>query len=112
MGKKTTKRKKKIAKLKQLKYQHLLRIANERSRWNVIFDPRDASPSSSSTSTSSSSSSSSSSSLFPPRFHPKRVKMNGSGVISTCRLLSLTIDDYEGKALEILEDALQTSPST
>ena len=38
--------------------------------------------------------------------------MNGSGVISTCRLLSLTIDDYEGKALEILEDALQTSPST
>ena len=85
--------------LKLLKYQHLQAIANKRERWILKFQPRneESKPAVKSSIPIQND---------PPRFNPQRLKFDGSGIIPTCRLLALTNDDYDGKAIEVLKDAL------
>mmetsp|Transcript_14196 Transcript_14196/g.20273 ORF Transcript_14196/g.20273 Transcript_14196/m.20273 type:complete len:731 (+) Transcript_14196:70-2262(+) len=86
--------------LKLLKYHHLLEIANLRDRWTIQMKPRNPK------------SNPSASSNMPilnhsPKFDPKSVQFDGSKLISTCRLLSLTELDYDGKAIDVLSSVLR-----
>jgi hypothetical protein len=87
-------------KLKLLKLRHLQKIANKYDRWTFSISPRDVE------------SNPSISSNVPittgaPVFDPKNVKFNGSKIIATCRLIALNVDDYDGNAIEVLENALK-----
>lgn len=85
--------------LKLLKYKHLIKIANKYDRWTVTIQPRNAT-----------SKPALSSHLAitdePPKYDSKDVKFNGIKIISTCRLIALTVDDYQGNAIEVLTKAL------
>lgn len=87
-------------KLKLLKLRHLQIIANIYDRWTFHLGPRntDSKPSISSNVRITEKT---------PTFNPKEVKLNGSKIIATCRLIALTVDDYDGKAIEVLERALR-----
>ena len=43
-----------------------------------------------------------------PRYSSRNVMFDGSNLISTCRLISLSNDDYDGKAIEVLSDILNS----
>ena len=86
--------------LKLLKFYHLQVIANKRDRWTVTFQPRNETSKPGATSQQPIQ-------LDPPNFNPQQVKFDGSKIINTCRLLALTNDDYNGKALEVLKSALE-----
>jgi hypothetical protein len=86
--------------LKLLKYKHLIRIANKYDRWTLSIGPRN------SNSTPASSSNIPITSE-PPQFDSKSVKFNGMKLISTCRLIALSIDDYDGNAINVLTEALR-----
>ena len=85
--------------LKLLKLRHLQKIANKYDRWTYKISPRNdkSRPSLSSdipiTSTA-------------PIFDPKNVKFDGSKIIATCRLIALTVDDYNGNAVNVLKENL------
>ena len=86
-------------KLKLLKLRHLQLIANKYDRWTYTVAPRNET------------SKPSPSSDIPiitdaPKFDPKNVKFDGSKIISTCRLMALNCDDYNGSAIEKLEEKL------
>ena len=85
--------------LKILKFKHLQVIANKLERWTVKFKPRDEN------------SKPSTMSKIPiqseaPRFDPRKVQFDGSKIIPTMRLLALTNEDFDGKAIEVLTKAL------
>mmetsp|Transcript_3170 Transcript_3170/g.4219 ORF Transcript_3170/g.4219 Transcript_3170/m.4219 type:complete len:733 (+) Transcript_3170:42-2240(+) len=86
--------------LKLLKYRHLEAIANNRERWTVTFQPRNekSKPTKNSHIPIQ---------TDPPKFNPHKVRFDGSKLIPTCRLLALTNDDYDGKAIEALRKALE-----
>ena len=82
--------------LKQLKLQHLIRLAHDPQRWVVSIPPRNAK-------------------AYPHDELPDRVpsfdmkalpRFDASKVISTCRLMVLTEDDFDGTALNVLRDHL------
>ena len=87
--------------LKLLKYKHLIRIANKYDRWTLTIGPRN----------SKSKPALASNILItsdPPKFDSKNVKFNGMKLISTCRLIALSTDDYDGRAIEVLTKALES----
>lgn len=84
--------------LKQLKLQHILRLAHDPKRWIISMPPRNPS-------------------ATTPKTHAQEKKspsfdmtalpdFDASTVISTCRLMVLTEDDYDGKALQVLQEHL------
>jgi len=86
--------------LKLLKLRHLQLIANIYDRWTYTVAPRNEE------------SKPSASSDIPiitdaAKFDPKNVKFDGSKIISTCRLIALNTEDYDGKAIEVLTKKLK-----
>ena len=45
----------------------------------------------------------------PPKFDLKGLAFDGSKVISTCRLFTLTDEDFDGKAAEVLLNVLRNN---
>jgi len=87
-------------KLKLLKLKHLQLIANKYDRWTYTVAPRNDK------------SRPSLSSDIPiiadaAKFDRNSVKFDGSKIISTCRLIALNTEDYDGKAIEVLERKLK-----
>ncbi len=89
-------------KLKFLKWQHLAKIANDPKFWVATLKPR-----------SPESRPKKSSDLLirevPPEFNPKKLGLDMTHLVETCRLLALTVDDFEGTAIQLLEDNLGSS---
>jgi len=86
------------AELKRLKLQHLLDIANEYGRWNILIEPRNAK--------------SMPARLIEipittvvPQFMKNFTLIHGlNDLRETCRLISLINDDFDGKAQQVLMD--------
>ncbi|GKY93495.1 hypothetical protein MPSEU_000316900 [Mayamaea pseudoterrestris] len=72
--------------LKQLKYQFLLQRAHSPKHWIVTMSPRNKERQ-----------------HGIPALDPSQVQFNATAVFSTCRVLSLTHEDYEGDATSLLE---------
>lgn len=87
--------------LKLLKYKHLIRIANQYDRWTLTIGPRNSNSKPALASNIPITSD-------PPKFDSKNVKFNGMKLISTCRLIALSTDDYNGKAIDVLTKALES----
>lgn len=91
----------KEAYLKRLKHQHLLKISNSPNYWQIILPARNPF-------------------AYPGYTHDKlvipdppepiefytRQNLDIGLALSTCRLISLTIDDYSGQAGQLLQDNL------
>ena len=92
-------------KLKLLKWQHLAKIANDPKFWVATLKPR-----------SPESRPKKSSDLLirevPPELNPKKLGLDMTHLVETCRLLALTVDDFEGNAIQLLEDNLGSSTFT
>jgi hypothetical protein len=84
--------------LKQLKFMHLLELANKPHRWVVRMPPRD-------------------NSALPgmnkpmaiqelPAFDMRQLQFDGTALFATCRLITLTHYDYSGTAVELLRHNL------
>lgn len=85
------------AELKRLKFEHLMRIANDYDRWNLLMPPR------------SPFSKPAKSTARPitwdvPQFYVNYTYLPDSldFVRETCRLITLTNDDYNGNAIQVL----------
>jgi hypothetical protein len=83
--------------LKQLKWYHLSKIANDPKSWTAVLSPR-----------SPLSKPAASSELLiteqPPQIDPRNLGVDVTRLVETCRLLALTTDDYDGKAVQVLKD--------
>eukprot|EP00980_Cylindrotheca_fusiformis_P030704 scaffold25278_cov132-Cylindrotheca_fusiformis.AAC.5 len=89
------------AKLKLLKFQHLLRISNENERWNMLVPPRNVQ------------------SLPPKRIYERSADTFGyvrqflqrdfsiDNLLPTCRLISAINSDYEGRIVAMLKENLK-----
>jgi len=93
--------------LKRLKKQHLARIANHVKRWNLILLPR--APESQPTYASNVPIT-----LSPPKMPTQQYtdifyRKDYQLVAATCRLISLTHEDYDGQATDILKKNLQNN---
>jgi hypothetical protein len=86
--------------LKQWKLRHLVRLANRGSNWIVNVKPRnkDAKPAATFDEPSS---------TQVPLFDMKNLDFDGSKLMSVCRLISLTLDDYDNNALAELMSAYE-----
>lgn len=85
--------------LKKLKLEHLCRIANDSKQWILTMQPRtDKSRPSKSTEIPIT--------YDPPDFDIENLKLDASKIIETCRLISLTNDDFDGNAIQVLTEAL------
>jgi len=88
--------------LKLLKFKHLQQIVNIRDRWIIKMPPRD-----------SKSKPAVKSNIpitkDPPKFDSKGFAFDGSKMISTCRLLTLNNDDFNGEAVEVLSGVLRNN---
>jgi len=88
------------AELKRLKLQHLIDVANEYERWNMLIEPRD------------SNSLPARSTDIPittevPQFVKNSGRVQGLEFLrETCRLMTLINDDYDGKAIQVLKSNL------
>lgn len=90
--------------LKRTKYEHLLFTGHSPQRWVVRMPPRNIALLPPDGASSSSSSSSSSQTIKPPPvFDMRKLQFDGSWLFSTCRLIVLTHDDYDGGAFELLQ---------
>jgi hypothetical protein len=85
--------------LKVLKWKHLAKIANNPNHWIVALHPR--SPESVPVQ-----SSDISITTEPPQIDPRKLRMDITHLVETCRLLALTLDDYNGMASEVLQKNL------
>lgn len=89
--------------LKRLKLQHLLSIANEYDRWNMIMDPRNPR------------SLPARSTEIPittdiPQFEKNYTVMKGVDRLQeTCRFISLINGDFNGKALQVVKNNMGNS---
>ena len=92
-------------KLKLLKLRHLQKIANSHDRWTVTLGPRNTTSKPGETSDVPIT-------MESPKFDPKKVKLNGMKLIATCRLIALNNDDFDGKAIEVLERELKADDSS
>jgi hypothetical protein len=91
--------------LKKLKFQMLSEIANIYDRWVIKWHPRNSSAQPSRGSILPITSD-------PPVFDVKRVTFDGSKVLSTCRLITLIHEDYDGDAIAVLKEALKNESVT
>ena len=98
--------------LKQLKYQYLLSIAAaDESRWVFHMSPRakDARPDSSYQDNNSiKKRNNTTQQQLPPALDLHTIQFDGNAIFGTCRLLTLTHDDYHGNATGMLKAALQS----
>jgi hypothetical protein len=89
--------------LKRLKFEHLVKISNQPERWTVDMPPRspESGPARSTEVPIA---------IEAPIFEHYDIKnyIEWSSVQSTCRLIALINSDYEGKAIEILRENLDT----
>ncbi|KAG7349433.1 SET methyltransferase domain containing protein [Nitzschia inconspicua] len=92
------------AELKRLKLEHLLRIANDYERWNMLVAPRapDSLPAVTST--------------IPITFSIPQFEKDFSYLVpgverllETCRMISLINSDFNGKAVAVLKENLDNS---
>lgn len=88
--------------LKLLKFRHLIRLANNRQSWIVQIPAADpnALPNQSAEP-----------STEKPARKRGKLGISAKGIISMCRLLSLTVDDFEGSAINHLRNELREPPS-
>mmetsp|Transcript_5075 Transcript_5075/g.12114 ORF Transcript_5075/g.12114 Transcript_5075/m.12114 type:complete len:717 (-) Transcript_5075:2805-4955(-) len=85
------------AELKRLKLIHLLDIANEYDRWNVLIEPRNMK-------TSPARSIDVPITTAVPQFTKNLTLLDGLDTLrETCRMISLINDDFDGKALQVLK---------
>jgi hypothetical protein len=75
--------------LKQLKYKFLLKRAHSFKHWIVTVSPRNKEKR-----------------KGVPEIDMATIQLNATSIFSTCRLLSLTHEDYDGQAAAIVENAL------
>ena len=85
--------------LKQLKWMHLANIANKPKSWIVTLQPRmpESQPKVSSNVLITE---------LPPKIDPRKLRMDLTHIVETCRLLALTVNDYGGTATQVLGDNL------
>ena len=86
-------------KLKWLKWQHLAKITNNPKFWVATLKPR----------LPKSHPRQSSNLLIrevPPEVNPQKLGLDMTNLVDTCRLLALTVDDFEGKAIDLLNENL------
>ena len=85
--------------LKHLKWVHLANIANNPKSWVVTLQPREpkSKPKESTAMLITES---------PPKIDPRKLRMDLTRLVETCRLAALTIDDYDGNAIQVLEENL------
>jgi len=93
----------KWAELKKLKWQHLMKIANDMPRWTVWIPPRmpDSVPAVDITKPIY---------MYPPQYMNSSIVENNEvlePIRQTCRLMSLINSDYDGKAEEVLRANLE-----
>ena len=86
-------------KLKRLKMEYLVKIANDARFWVITLPAR--MPNSHPVESSDISITDA-----PPQIDPKSIQMNFSPLVDTCRLLSLTTKDYDGHAIDFLANNL------
>jgi len=88
--------------LKRLKWLHLAKIANDSKSWIATLQPR-----------APQSRPRKSSDLLiaqtPPEINRKNFRMDMTDLVDTCRLLALTVDDFEGNAINILDENIGNS---
>ena len=87
--------------LKEIKLQHLLRIANEPARWTVTLKPRRP----------NSQPREASNEIImeePPHIDARNTRVNLLPLIETCRLMAVIHTDFEGETISILEKNLET----
>jgi hypothetical protein len=86
--------------LKELKYQHLVQMANNASRWILTVGPRHPH---------SKPVESSQLSIMEdaPDFDVRTLRLSIQPLMETCRLLSLIHTDYNGQAISLLQENLQ-----
>lgn len=89
------------SRLRSLKLQHMIKIAHSYHNWNFKFGPREPSALPKKNSLEESST------FMLPSFNPKKIKFDGKRIMSTCRLITLTDKDFDGRAYEILWQKLQ-----
>lgn len=88
--------------LKQWKLRHLVRFANRGSNWIVNMKPRnkDAKPAATFDEPSS---------TQVPLFDMKNLDFDGSKLMSVCRLIALTWEDYDNNAIAELKSAYEST---
>ncbi|CAB9504101.1 expressed unknown protein [Seminavis robusta] len=97
---------KEAQKLKRLKIQHLARIANHSKRWQLVLLPRapESLPARASNMVIT---------YAPPKLSTRNVKFfhrkEYQLVAATCRVIALTHEDYDGTAVQILQENLQNN---
>lgn len=88
--------------LKRLKWLHLANIANDPKSWIATVQPR-----------APSSRPKKSSDLLiaeaPPEIKPEKLRLDITRLMETCRLLVLTVKDFEDGAIDLLEENLGNS---
>lgn len=92
---------------KQLKFQHLRRIAQDVNRWHVFISPRN--PKAKPPTQSTLSIHATPPKLGIPRWEPSKVQLDVHSVMATCRLLVMTHEDYNSNATSILTEGLSKS---
>lgn len=86
------------AELKRLKLQHLIIIANDYDKWNILAEPRN--PNSLPAKTIDDPIT-----LMVPQLEKNYTILTGLDRLrETCRLISLINDDFDGKAIQVLTD--------
>ena len=86
------------AELKRLKLQHLIYIANDYDKWNILAEPRN--PKSLPAKTTNDPIT-----LLVPQLEKDHTILTGLDRLrETCRLISLINDDFDGKAIQVLTD--------
>lgn len=88
--------------LKQLKWYHLSKSANSPKSWVALISPRSpiSKPGESSDMMITEA---------VPQIDPRTTRIEVAKLVSTCRLLALTIDDYDGNAIQVLNDNMKNS---
>ena len=85
--------------LKQWKFRRLLQLAPQERHWVARFSPRNP------TAHPGISSDRPSTLEVPKQADPRHLKFDGTLIFATCRLISLTHQDYGGRALDMLQEA-------
>lgn len=96
-------------KLKQLKLQHLQQIANIGNRWILRMPPRSPLSKPGKSTATPITATTTNVPVVVPKFDNQNLKFDGSKLISTCRLMVLTEDDFGGKAIHILKEVIENN---
>lgn len=82
--------------LKRLKLDHLISIANEYDKWNIVVKPRQPNSLPAKTTRDPIT-------LLVPQYENDSTMLTGLNLLQeTCRLISLTNDDFDGNAIRVL----------